>query len=321
MEKYIEDWLTVIENMNNENTYKLAWGKSIVELCFLMEDVEDEKMYDFSFEAITMNMFKYYWNQTYFFRLEQSPNPSKRAKMLQLTENAIKYYENKIGKTVPVWFDVAIKEIKKDKEYYIKLKKEFCSAARSDVCYRFLKANKKEYNLYSLNNEKTKISIHGKNILLIKEYAFVLSQLLNYKWAQLLEKFNSAPRINNKVEGSSKNEIRRNNLSKFKEELLKINNGKAIDFYTGQELLEEDISVDHVIPWSFMYSDDIWNLVITSKSNNSSKSNNVPSEEIISNLKKRNKLICEKLDNKYKSKMIEAINNNYVDKYYTNFRL
>ena len=38
-------------------------------------------------------------------------------------------------------------------------------------------------------------------------------------------------------------------------------------------LQENDISVYHVIPLSFMYSDDIWNLVLTSKSNNSSKSN------------------------------------------------
>lgn len=26
MNKYIQDWLDVIEYMNNDNTYKLAWG-------------------------------------------------------------------------------------------------------------------------------------------------------------------------------------------------------------------------------------------------------------------------------------------------------
>lgn len=26
MNKYIQDWLNVIEYMNNDNTYKLAWG-------------------------------------------------------------------------------------------------------------------------------------------------------------------------------------------------------------------------------------------------------------------------------------------------------
>ena len=59
---------------------------------------------------------------------------------------------------------------------------------------------------------------------------------------------------------------------------------KPIDFYTGDELDMDDISVDHVIPWSFMYSDDIWNLVLTSKSNNSSKSNHIPSKEVFEQL-------------------------------------
>ena len=29
MNKYIQDWLDVIEYMNNDNTYKLAWGRAI----------------------------------------------------------------------------------------------------------------------------------------------------------------------------------------------------------------------------------------------------------------------------------------------------
>ena len=28
---YVNDWLTIIETMQNENTYKLAWGRSILE--------------------------------------------------------------------------------------------------------------------------------------------------------------------------------------------------------------------------------------------------------------------------------------------------
>lgn len=59
---------------------------------------------------------------------------------------------------------------------------------------------------------------------------------------------------------------------------------KPIDFYTGGELDMDDISVDHVIPWSFMYSDDIWNLILTSKSYNFSKSNHIPSKEVFEQL-------------------------------------
>lgn len=66
---------------------------------------------------------------------------------------------------------------------------------------------------------------------------------------------------------------------------------KPIDFYIGDELDMDDISVDHVIPWSFMYSDDIWNLVLTFKSHNSSKSNHIPSKEVFEQLNQRNKAL------------------------------
>ena len=70
-----------------------------------------------------------------------------------------------------------------------------------------------------------------------------------------------------------------------------------------------------------MYSDDIWNLVITSKSVNSSKSNSIPSNEIIEKLKIRNSKLESLLSNSYKLSMEEAIKNNYVDKFYYESRL
>ena len=130
------------------------------------------------------------------------------------------------------------------------------------------------------------ISFTKQQVLSLKEYSFVLSQLINFKWAQLLEKFNHSPRIASKVKGISDNTIKRSSLTKYKNILLKSNNYQAIDFYTGKVLQENDISVDHVIPWSFMYSDDIWNLV---------------------------KLIN---DSKYKDELLLAIENDYVDKFY-----
>lgn len=181
--------------------------------------------------------------------------------------------------------------------------------------------NKEKKDLYVLNKDYLYISINKEQVLLLKEYGFVLSQLLNYKWAQLLEKFNNAPRITSKVKGISDNQIRRNNLTKYKNILLE-NMNKPIDFYTGDELDMDDISVDHVIPWSFMYSDDIWNLVLTSKSHNSSKSNNIPSKEVIEQLNQRNKALIETINNsKYKEELNIAIMNNYVDKFYLSMKL
>lgn len=56
-----------------------------------------------------------------------------------------------------------------------------------------------------------------------------------------------------------------------------------------------------------MYSDDIWNLVITSKSNNSRKSNAIPSKEVIEKLKKRNVYLMTILDGTFHDELELAI--------------
>ena len=71
-----------------------------------------------------------------------------------------------------------------------------------------------------------------------------------------------------------------------------------------------------------MYSDDIWNLVLTSKSINSKKSNVVPSEEIIKKLESRNiKLLKVVKEEKYKKELQIAIDKDYVRKFYLSFKL
>ena len=42
------------------------------------------------------------------------------------------------------------------------------------------------------------------------------------------------------------------------------------------ELVDQKISVDHFVPWQYVAHDELWNLHPTTKSINSSKSNNLP---------------------------------------------
>ena len=100
-------------------------------------------------------------------------------------------------------------------------------------------------------------------------------------------------------------------------------NGQAKDFYTGYVLNVDDISVDHVIPWSYMYSDDLWNLVLTSKSMNSSKSNSIPSEAVIHRWEDRNLKLIETFDKRSQNylDLKIAIEQNYVQKFYLAYKL
>ena len=55
-----------------------------------------------------------------------------------------------------------------------------------------------------------------------------------------------------------------------------VQNLEVADIYTGDRMTAKDLSIDHFVPWSYVASDELWNLVPTTRSVNSSKSNNLP---------------------------------------------
>ena len=319
MNDYINLWLKIIETMNNDNTYKLAWGKALIEI--LTENTDDSNIIEISFRDIAYKMLKYYWNQIFFFNLEQFCG--KRRVIVQEIEKCINRYIEIKHSNVPEWFGYADTVLKKDIHFYNQTINRIAKALKPDVSWRFLKSGDCDLPLYQLDRKKMTVIFSRTQTEEVKEYASILAQLLNFRWAELLEKFNNSPRIVSKVKGISQEKIKRNSLEKFKKVLIdNMSDGIILDFYTGQALLDKDISVDHVIPWSFMYSDDIWNLVITSKSNNSKKYNHIPSDDDIERLKERNNHLVHTIKNmEMKEELITANNENYLFKYYIALKL
>ena len=318
--EYIHDWITIIEQMQNDNTYKLAWGRAIVECNAKGKVIELSDKVAIQLSDIAECMLKYYWNQMFFFNLKQAPYARKIPKICVYTEDLINHYKEKESTNLPVWFNIGQSKISLDREYAATLK-QIKKVLPENVAWRFMYIQGKTIPLYVLDVPNGIVTIEKSNSICLKEYSDILTKLLNYKWAQLLEKFNYAPRIVEKINGISELKIKRNSLQKYKEELLKQYDINPIDFYTGKELASNNISIDHVIPWSFMYSDDIWNLVITSRSENSIKSNSIPSEYSIDRLKKRNIKLIDIVDSPFKEDLIIANENDYVDKFYNDLKV
>lgn len=319
--KYINDWLKIIETMSNQNTYKLAWGRSIIEYVCLNKIDKTKEYFEFKLIDAAEIVLKYYWNQLFFFDLKQAPEKGK-AKIIDEVNKLISLYKQMTNSDYPKWFQDG-KDILKDTEEYTRALKEIANILKENPTKYFLNASqegskkKKVLPIYIRDDANSRILIKKDDALILKEYGIIIAKLLNFKWTQLLEKYNFVPMLSNKVTAISNGKIDRNDLKKYKDQLIKeFSDRKIIDFYTGEELSYEDATVDHVIPWSFMYSDDIWNLVLTSQPNNSSKSNIVPSEDVIEKLKSRNEAIKDLVDETYKKDLILAEINNYVDKYY-----
>mgnify|MGYP001263060613 FL=1 len=280
MDPYIKDLCEAIQNGEMENTYKMVWIRSIVETCVL-----EPSLQTIHFDKLSKKIFGYYWNQTIYFDLEQSPNPQKRPEIYQIVVEEIERYRSKYGYQ-PQWFSRIENKVDVPN-------KKISSILTKDVCWRFPKVGGTTYNLYDLDKKNRTISLFNPNLLV--DYSKVLFDLINYRWTQKLEEFNHSPRISKKVRGTDREDIKRSPLTKYKK-YLDLENPEHICFHTGKKIEDENLSIDHVLPWSYLFSDDLWNLVYVDRSFNSSKGNQIPSEETINKLEKRNLILMEKVN-------------------------
>lgn len=276
MEPYITQLSKIIRNTDMNNTYKMVWIRSIVETCVLDPDKET-----IHFDDLSPKIFGYYWNQTIFFDLEQGPNPRKRPEIHQMVLEQVNRYREEQD-SQPVFFS-------KTSDCISIPVSKISSVLKKDVCHRFQKSNE----IYELDRESRTIRPHQPD--LIRDYSDVLFDLINYRWTQELETFNTSPRISKKVKGTDRESIKRKPLTKFRK-YLDLENTQRICFHTGVQIEAGNLSIDHVIPWSYLFSDDLWNLVYVDKSHNSSKGNRIPSEETIKRLEDRNKNLLSEIE-------------------------
>ena len=310
MESYINNFTNLISNCPMENTYKMSWCRALVEHSH--NDPNQKKIH---FDKLSELIFKYYWDQTIFFNLEQGPNIKKRPGIHQIVRNEIQQF-NKIYGPKPVNFIRAKNKINID----IKKRSKILT---HDVSWRFLILDGKTYNIYSYQKGQRHLVL--KYPKLIKKFSRLLFQLINYRWSQKLEDLNNAPRISQKVRGVDRDKVpNRKSLKKFKH-FLNIENPNKICFLTDKPIAKNELSIDHIIPWSYMYSDDLWNLVYVKKSKNSSMNNRIKKNKIKNKLIKRNTKLLQMLDSKkISSKEVEelrlAIDKDYVQQFWIGYQ-
>lgn len=312
MDNYIVEYLRVIRNCSVDNTYKMAWSKAIIEI-----SLENQNSTIISLEAIAGKMFKYYWNQTIYFNLVQGSNLSKPPVFISIVKIEIEKFYLQTGQRQPIHFERI--ENKVDLKPILK---KLATILKKDVSYRFINLSGEIINLYKYKKGDNNLQV--ENVKLIAEYADILFESINFRWTQILENFNNAPKIAKKVRVLDLPNIKRESLEKFRP-YLNIENPNFICFICNKQIINETPSIDHLIPWSFIFSDDLWNLVYTHGKCNSSKSNIIPTEQHIKKLETRNSTLLNKLKSithKLNKKPIEelelAIEHNYVNKFWIN---
>ena len=107
-------------------------------------------------------------------------------------------------------------------------------------------------------------------------------------WVEFTEQFPFAPRLYEKIAGITP--VRRH--ERYRSFLVKIQGLQC--FYCGGQK-DRGLHVDHVIPWSFVLEDRVWNLVLACQSCNSAKCDRTPDDQVFARLLTRNKEIVSEL--------------------------
>ncbi|MBR3512746.1 MAG: HNH endonuclease [Clostridia bacterium] len=317
---FLSAFKRIIRECNYDNTYKMAWAKALVELA--IENRNQEDFIDIPLKEIAKKYIKYYWNQTIFFDNVQGSSLNKIPVILQIVKELIEKYYNYIENRKPERFErveyLLEEQLKQD--YFDNINK-VAKALKADVCWRFIIINGESHEeIYKYIKNENKIIISKDNMNTLKENNEDLFDLINYRWGLILETFNSSPRINKKVKIIDEQEVKRNSLSKYKK-YLDVENPNHKCFICGEVIEEKEITIDHVIPWSYLYSDDLWNLVYVHKGCNSRKNNVIPTKLDIEKLKTRNnKLLLLLQDKIITGKEVDelklAIEKDYVNKFW-----
>jgi hypothetical protein len=145
----------------------------------------------------------------------------------------------------------------------------------------------------------------------IRMDAHALETIANHWWAKYLERVNLlAPLIIEKVERDG---VQRGSLAKYLRILMEFDEPRC--FYCERPL--QDLGtphVDHVIPWSFLLTDPLWDLVLACSSCNLAKSDTLPDRAFLGKLAGRGARRAKlRLPSGYASPVIPA---DEIDRYF-----
>ena len=259
-------------------TYKYAFFKAVLDNLF---NVNLESHF-LDYDAIALRFTEIYWNLVLNFHLKQMPASQRTA--MTAVERKLFDFCRKHG------FDHSQKQqIFPFESLRSDLQLEVAKAIRREMLKYVVGAFYKdtEGQLYAFSKEEGGIHFNPDAYTACIKFKTDFEKINYYEWIKYLEKVNreeDAYALASKLDASTE----RSNLSLYRETLLQF--GQQHCFYCHKNLTHEatTIPVDHCIPWSFVKDDKLWNFVLSCPACNSAKSNTLPAESYLADMKRRN---------------------------------
>jgi hypothetical protein len=250
-------------------TYKYALIKALIENLYQVND-----HFELTYDQLAYSFTKVYWNLIVHHNLTQH-NRGKNARVVSIIQDE----QRKRSIPPEMVFD------KLQDSLQVKLVSKIKTTMKINVFGALFGDTREKFYAFDHKTEKLRLNPPVHTFML--NYQRLIVHLTNYHMAAMIEELNDVPSINyllGKVESIAK----RSSLEPFENILLSHFESKC--FYCGKSLTgkKRETHVDHFIPWSFVQSDHIWNLVLSCNKCNSSKSDKLPVREYLDIIVQRN---------------------------------
>ncbi len=265
--------------------YKLFWFKAI------LKKVKEGKRKITYYELICLMMADAYYMVNEY-HLNLGPNDSLEIIVKIIADHTQMKSSEKIEKIYEMLLEYRHKDISKLRSNLIN-DVPYClqSCFLHDITMSKI-SKKKEERVQELNQQRrllyyysaymqynTEIILENDWFKYLSENREILEGWVQYNLIEYLQRRNpTIPGIPNKIAPPEKRDLTQAKAF-WKAVISKI---QILDCYTGKPLKQEGfdtlgkLEIDHFIPWSFIASDEIWNLTPTFKRVNIDKSNNLP---------------------------------------------
>jgi len=172
--------------------------------------------------------------------------------------------------------------------------------------YHIEKLSQEQPVFYTINKDET-ISICEWSFNFIKENNYVLQ---GFAWHHLINKLNKINKSCNKPNFDLLSSLWDEDKTRQMSFIINVYTTTAMikpkNPYNENKVIDNNLSIDHIVPFSFVQSDELWNLVPTTKSINSAKNDRIPNLdkyfkyiaecqwELFNTLRKKDQSLCEK---------------------------
>lgn len=253
-------------------TYKYCFFKSLLDNLFAADE-----NYVIPLKAIGSTFAGVYWNMVNIYNIPQKPRGAKNI------EPFVELLARDVIKKRPYLEGVRFESMKdEDRDYYTsrsyrEFLKYVVGAFYSDTYGLIYGFSKKDGTLW----------LNEKSFSFLADNKVMLDQVNYYEWLKMCEVIlDSCKRMIGNLSTVLEDITKRADLTIFKDELNSLSKTETC-FYCGKKLTGA-AHLDHVIPWSFIKKDQLWNFVFACPSCNESKNDKMPTKEFIDKLIKRN---------------------------------